>query len=116
MEYLGQPMANIINESFSSGVFPDALKTLTILPIQKKVGSNLIADHRPINLLPAMEKLIEQLAYDQFKHFIDSNQILGQNQSGFRAKHSCESAINDVLFEWREAQNKSKIIIGVFLD
>lgn len=63
-----------------------------------------------------MEKVIEQLAYNQFKHFIDINQILGQNQSGFRAGHSCESAINDVLFEWRDAQNKSKIIIAIFLD
>ena len=27
-----------------------------------------------------------------------------------------ESAINDVLYEWRGAQNKSKIIIAVFLD
>ncbi|RYX86065.1 reverse transcriptase family protein [bacterium] len=42
--------------------------------------------------------------------------MLYKYQSGFRALHSCESAINDVLFEWRLAQNMSKIIIAVFLD
>lgn len=34
----------------------------------------------------------------------------------FREHHSCETAINDVLYEWKAAMNDSKIIIAVFLD
>lgn len=113
---LGTQIADVINESFSSGIFPDALKTSIIKPIQKIAGSVHIADYRPINMLCCVERLMELLAYNQFNAFIKSNNILNDNQSGFRAQHSCETAINDVLYEWREAQDQSKIIIAVFLD
>lgn len=113
---IGVHIANIINESFETGIFPSILKKSTIIPIQKKAGSINIEDHRPINMLPCLERLIESLAYSQFNNFISTNKLISSNQSGFRAKHSCETAINDVLTEWREAQNNSKIIIAVFLD
>lgn len=67
-------------------------------------------------MLSCVERLIESLAYNQFNNYIITNKLLSDNQSGFRANHSCETAINDVLFEWREAQNDNKVIIAVFLD
>lgn len=30
--------------------------------------------------------------------------------------NTCETAINDVIYEWKEAQDSSKIIFAVFLD
>lgn len=63
---IGQQLVSTINDSFSEGVFPDALKKSTIIPIQKIVGSVDISDHRPINTLPCIERLIESLAYNQF--------------------------------------------------
>lgn len=116
MFVIGQQLANIINQSFDTGIFPDILKKSTIVPIQKKPGSIIINDHRPINMLPCCERLIESLAYNQLTNYIDTNNILNRNQSGFRAKHSCETAINDIFYEWKAALNDSKIIIAVFLD
>lgn len=113
---IGLQIANIINESFKSGIFPEALKQSTILPIQKKSGSVLINEYRPINMLPCIEKVIEKLAYKQFNDFIQSNNLIDQCQTGFRALHSCESAINDVLYDLRDAQNKSQFTIAVSLD
>lgn len=63
---IGQQLVNIINESFAEGVFPETLKKSTIIPIQKIPGSINIGDHRPINTLPCIERLIESLAYNQF--------------------------------------------------
>lgn len=113
---IGLQLANIINDSFCNGIFSEALKQSTILPIQIKSGTVLINEHRPKNMLPCIERLIEKLAYKQFNEFIQSNNILSQHQSGFRAQHSCETAINDVLYDWREAQNSSQIVIAVSLD
>lgn len=67
-------------------------------------------------MLPCLEKLIEKLAYKQLAEFIHINQLLKEYQSAFRSQHSCETAINEILYEWKEALNDSKIIIAVFLD
>lgn len=116
MIVIGHQVADIINDSFSSGIFPHALKKSTIIPIQKKSGTILINEHRPINMLPVLEKLIEKLAYNQLIQHVINCELLADHQSGFRRKHSCESAINDVLYEWKDALDKAKIIIAVFLD
>lgn len=60
--------------------------------------------------------LIERIAYNQFNEFVTKNGILKSHQSGFRGSHSCESAINDVLCELKEALNESKSVIAIFLD
>lgn len=67
-------------------------------------------------MLPLIEKLIEKLAYNQFIDFINRNNILKPHQSGFRGSHSCESAINDAICEWKGAQNDAKSVLSVFLD
>lgn len=113
---IGQQLVNIINQSFESGIFPDILKKSTIVPIHKKPGSIQINDHRPIHMLPCCERLSESLAYNQIVYFIEKNSILDSIQSGFRTQHSCETAINDVLFDWKTAINNGKIIIAIFLD
>lgn len=113
---VANPLADIINESFATGIFPDALKTATIIPIQKISGTTKINEFRPVNMLPLIEKIFEKLAYAQLNEYVINNALLVNHQSGFRGLHSCESAINDVLFEWKEAQNESKSIIAVFLD
>lgn len=66
--------------------------------------------------MPCIERLIESLAYEQFSEYINANQLLSKNQSGFRAQHSCESAINDVLYDWQSALEEKKVIVAVFLD
>lgn len=116
IDLIATPLADIINHSFKSGVFPSALKSATIIPIQKVVNTTLINEFRPINMLPLIEKLIEKLAYNQFVACINRNKILKNHQSGFRGSHSCESAINDALCEWREAQNDGRSVLAVFLD
>lgn len=116
MDVIGNQLADIINDCFSSGVFPNALKKSTVTPIQKKSGTVLINEHRPINMLPVVERVLEKLTYSQLIEYVNKNNLIADHQSGFRANHSCESAINDVLFEWKQAMNESKLIIAVFLD
>lgn len=113
---IGLQLVETINDMFSRGEFPYALKKSTIVPIQKIAGSIEIGDHRPINTLPCIERLIESLAYAQFSKFINDHNLLNACQSGFRANHSCETAINDVLYDWKEALEGSKVVVAVFLD
>lgn len=94
-------LTDIINSSFDEAVFPTSLRESIIVPIQKVNGTAIIEQYRPINTLPCMEKLIEKAACVQLNKFIDENRILGTEQSGFRNNHSCESALNHIIDEWK---------------
>lgn len=81
---IGPQIADVVNQSFESGIFPEALKKSTIIPIQKKCGSIDITNHRPINMLPCFERLLESLAYNQLNAYVTTNNLLSSHQSGFR--------------------------------
>lgn len=46
--------------------------------------------------------------------FLEHNQILIKEQSGFRKSHSCETA--NVINEWKENRDENKTIIVCSLD
>lgn len=73
---IGQQLTSVINDSLSTGIFPKALKRSTIVPVQKKNGTVLINEHRPINILPCVEKLIEKIVHRQIMEYIDANKLL----------------------------------------
>jgi hypothetical protein len=59
---------------------------------------------RPINKMPVAEKVLE--VKEQLEEFLQENDILVKQQSGFRRNRSCESSINYVLHNWKkEIQN-----------
>ena len=51
-----------------------------------------IPNYRPISLLPAISKIFERIIYDQLYAYFDNNNILSEEQYGFRTKHSTELA------------------------
>jgi hypothetical protein len=67
-------------------------------------------------MLPVPEKVLENCVYNQVINFVNSNNILFQQQCGFRENHSCESVLNIAVNKWKEGIRKNKIIDCVFLD
>ena len=72
----------------------------------EKSGTNKLDEFRPINTLPILEKVIENIAANQISKYIDDNKLLSDRQSGFRSSHSCESALNFVIDKWKQALDK----------
>lgn len=114
--YIGDILTELINESFDQAIFPSILKRSVIIPIQKVSGTNKINEFRPINTLPILEKLIEKIAYDQFNRYVEENNILCSEQSGFRKTYSCESAINILIDDWKNELQSNNTTIAIFLD
>lgn len=115
-DVIGVMLTDIINLSFSTGIFPPMLKESIIVPIQKVNGTKKIEEYRPINTLPCVEKVLEKVAYKQLCIFFEDNNIICMEQSGFRSGHSCESALNYVIDDWKNALGNQESIITVFLD
>jgi len=92
VEVAGQKVAHICNKSLEQGIFPDEWKESIVVPIPKIGGTIKIEEFRPINKLPVYEKVLEILARKQLVEYLDKNDLFS-GQSGFRAKHSCETAL-----------------------
>lgn len=115
-EVIGNRFVDVINVSFQTGIFPNIWKLSTIIPIEKINNTSICSEFRPVNSLPIPEKLLELVAKNQLMKFIQKNDIIISEQSGFRKNHSCETSLQYVLNEWKMDISNNLIIGVVFLD
>ena len=113
---IGYPLLNLVNTSLKTCKFPSALKVSVIVPIPKTSKPQNASEFRPINLLPAIDKVIETIVCNQLRHYFESNGLFYIGQSGFRNDHSCESALQYVCAEWRKSIGAGETVIAIFVD
>ena len=116
IDTLGFVLLNFINTSLQYGNFPTELKVSTIVPIPKIQNATEMNDYRPINTLPDIEKLLELSVYDQVVDYFQMNNLFIGNQSGFRKKHSCETAVQLTISKWKQIIDEGNFIVAVFID
>ena len=81
---ISKPLTVIINQMLKTGIFPDSFKTSKIVLLFKKGDHGLLTNYRPISLLPAISKVFERVIYDQMYLFFNNNNLLADEQFGFR--------------------------------
>ena len=71
-------------------LFPDELKIGKISPIYKKDNEELLLleNYRPVSTLAIFGKIFEKIICSRLYSFINSQNILYENQYGFRKQHS----------------------------
>lgn len=109
-------LSKLINLSFREGCFPDELKMAKIIPIYKGGDRMLVSNYRPISILPVISKIIERLVYNRLFSFLTNNNILIDQQFGFRKSFSPQLAILELLKGIQDASNEGFYTVGVFLD
>ena len=113
---LAQPLAALINNCISSGIFPDKLKIASVIPLHKGGSKEDPNNYRPISILPTLSKIFERHIANQLnKYFLKAN-ILHDRQSGFRQHHSCQTALINLVDSWLTAVDEGNVIGTVFLD
>lgn len=115
-ELCGSVILDVVNESLLSGRCPECCNETLVVPIRKVQGTVQAQEFRPINMIRMIDKILQNAVNRQLQRFLDEREILCSNQSGFRKKHSCETAVNLVIDEWRLSLERGKTIIVVFLD
>ncbi len=110
------PLFFIISKSFESGKIPQQLKIAKIIPIFK-AGDKLMPDnYRPISLLPNFSKVLEKVMSNRLTLFLESNNLLCNEQFGFRKGHSTLHPLVHFLNHVAEAKNANKYTISIFCD
>ena len=115
-DHIIAPITSILNNSISSGKFPEGLKTAYVLPIHKGSDRDDPNNYRPISILPTISKIFERHVANCLKEYLEQWQLLHIHQSGFRQHHSCQTALVRLIDSWSKDIDSGKIISTVFLD
>ena len=76
-------IAHLINSIIRSGIFPQCLKVETFIPILKPgKPSSSIESFRPINCLPAVEKLVENWFKTNLVQYFESKNLFNDHHHG----------------------------------
>ena len=109
-------LSEVINASFTDGVFPKQLKTARVVPIYKGGSKSEVSNYRPISLLPAFSKIFEKLMHSRVYDFLEQNRSLYDMQFGFRPGRSCEHALLVAKNEILSALNKKQTALLLLVD
>ena len=111
-----QSVTKIINQSIKTSIFPSQWKFAKVTPIHKSKEKDLLNNYRPISVISAVAKVFERVVYNQLYKYLDENNLLHLNQSGFRPKHSTAFALFDATIEWLKNLDKGRVTSAFFLD
>lgn len=113
---IAEPLTLIINQSLTTGIFPDNLKIAKIIPLFKKNDRNKIENYRPISLLTTISKVFEKVIFTQISNYFQCNNLLNECQYGFRKSHSTELAAIRLVDKITSDLDSGKIPFNIFID
>ena len=111
-----EPLTYLVNSSISEGIFPSELKLARVVPIFKSGDPSLITNYRPISVLSFFSKVFEKVMYNHIISFMNKNDVLYDQQFGFRQKHSTQQTIIMLVDKITRYLDAGDIVISVFLD
>ena len=114
---IADPLVNIFNYSIKTKSFPNEFKTAIVSPLYKNKGDeNDLNNYRGISVLPPLCKVFEKLLSKRIKEYFELNSLLFTGQHGFRANHSCETALHEVISNCLNNLDKKLINLLLFID
>ena len=112
------PLNIIFKNILLTSTYPDQWKLANVTPIFKKGDKQLIKNYRPISLLPICSKIFEKIIFKNLYSYLNTNNLLTTNQSGFCPGDSTTNQLLYLVNEIHQAfeNPKSLEVRAVFLD
>ena len=112
------PLNIIFRNILLTSTYPDQWKLANLTPIFKKGDKQLIKNYRPICILPICSKIFEKIISKNLYSYLNANNLLTKNQSGFRPGDSTTNQLLYLVNEIHQAfeNPKSLEVRAVFLD
>ena len=92
------------------------MKLVKVKPHFKK-GSRLdVSNYRLVCILPIVSKILERAVYKQVVNYLDKNNILYENQSGFRKAYSTDTCLINLTDQIKLDMSKGLYVGMVLID
>ena len=94
------------------------MKKTNIVPVHKKRDKQILKNYRTVvSLLPTCGKsFLERLIYNNLLEYFIDNDLISQNQSGFKQGNSCLNQLISITHEIYQSFDEKLEVRGVFLD
>ena len=114
---IAQPLYLIFNNSLRSGRLPQDWKVSEVVPIFKKGTRCDPLNYRPISLTSVCCKTLERAIASQLVEFLESNNVLSDDQYGFRKGRSVEEQLlltYDSVSSWYDEGSVADVVLFDF--
>jgi len=115
-QYLIKPLTHLVNSSFVSGMFPTQLKISKIKPLFKSGDPMKKENYRPLSLISSFAKIYERAVANVLIEYLEKNELISNEQHGFRAGKSVISASIQFIESIIDAIDRGEKSVGVFMD
>ena len=114
---IADPLSDIINLSFSTGIYINQLKLSRVAPIYKGKGDEFLPkNYRPISLLSNLNKIFEKIMHKRLYKFFEDENLFYAKQFGFRLLTSTVHSLFDLTEDIRKGIDENKFVCGIFVD
>ena len=109
-------LTSLFNLSIRTGQLSAEWKSSNIVPIPKDSTPQTVQSFRPISLLPIFSKILEKCLHQLLLDQLIANNILSENQYGFRSGRSTVIPLLLATHHWHTILEKRSQVGCVFFD
>ena len=111
-----RPLELIFRKSLENGECPEDWRSANVTPIHKKGDRTDPSNYRPVSLTSQVCKVLESLVRDHIIEHLSKNDILRDEQHGFREGRSCLTNLLETVEQWTEIIDEGDCIDIAYLD
>ena len=111
-----KPLRLVFQSCLESGAYPSVWKKANVVPIYKKGDKQKLENYRPITLLRITGKIFERLLYDRMFELFAENNLISDNQSGFKPVDSCINQLLSIIHKIYQSFDGNLEVRAVVLD
>ena len=109
-------LTKIFTTSLTTGTVPLDWKHANVHPIYKKGDRHNPTNYRPVSLTSISCKLMEHIITSATMKHLETNNILYNQQHGFRASRSCETQLISFIHELTQNSSNNKQTDIIIMD
>ena len=115
-EEIALPLYLIFKESTEKGLIPEEWKLAHVIPIFKKGSKKSAGNYRPVSLTSVVCKVLETIIRDQIMKHLQDNNLLSDQQYGFRGHRSTTLQLLRVMETWTQFIDEGAPFDTIYLD